>query len=141
MHKNFDDVTGAVSIPVVDIRDALAREIKALGASSMSLLATKYVTEGDFFSSHLERAGVKVVKPVAEQVDILQSIIFDELTQGVVSDSSRIAFLDIAEDCRSRGGDVVGLCCTEFGLLISEGNAPWPIVDSTVAHVKALLDY
>jgi aspartate racemase len=141
MHKNFDAVSDAVSIPVVDIRDALAREVTALGASSMSLLGTKYVMEGDFFSSHLERAGIKVVKPVAEQVDVLQSIIFDELTQGVVSDESRSVLLDIAEDCRSRGGDVVGLCCTEFGLLISEGNAPWPFVDSTVAHVKALMDH
>jgi aspartate racemase len=141
MHKNFDDVASAVSIPVVDIRDALAREVKALGASSMSLLGTKYVIEGDFFSSHLERAGVKVVKPIAEQVDVLQSMIFDELTQGVVSDASRRVFQDIANDCRARGGDVVGLCCTEFGLLINEDDAPWPIVDSTVAHVKALLDH
>jgi aspartate racemase len=141
MHKNFDDVANAVSIPVVDVRDALVTEIKALGASSMSLLGTKYVMEGDFYSSHLERAGVTVVKPVAEQIDILQGMIYDELTQGVVTDSSRKAFIDIAQSCRSRGGDVIGLCCTEFGLLIGEGDAPWPAVDSTVAHVKALLNH
>ena len=68
-------------------------------------------------------------------------MIFDELTQGVVSEASRSAFLEIAEDCRSRGGDVVGLCCTEFGLLIREDSAPWAVVDSTVAHVKALLEH
>ncbi|MHB8380379.1 MAG: aspartate/glutamate racemase family protein [Acidimicrobiales bacterium] len=141
MHKNFDDVVNAVSIPVVDIRDALACEVRALGASSMSLLGTKYVTDGDFFSSHLERAGVKIVKPTTDQIDVLHSIIFDELTQGVVTEASRNAFIDIAADCRSRGGDVVGLCCTEFGLLLGQDDAPWPIVDSTVAHVKALLDH
>ena len=141
MHKNFADVANSVSIPVVDIRDALVREIRDLGASSMSLLGTKYVTEGSFFSSHLEQAGVHVIKPVADQVDTLQSIIYNELTQGVISASSRRAFMDIADDCRSRGGEVVGLCCTEFGLLIDEDNAPWPFVDSTVAHVKALLDH
>jgi hypothetical protein len=27
------------------------------------------------------------------------------------------------------------------GLLIGEGDAPWPAVDSTVAHVKALLNH
>ncbi|HEV3188600.1 MAG TPA: amino acid racemase [Acidimicrobiales bacterium] len=141
MHKNFDDVAAAVSIPVVDIRDALAREVKGLGATSMSLLGTKYLMEDDFFSSHLERAGVTVVKPVGDQVDVLQAMIFDELTQGLVSDDSRRAFVEIADDCRSRGGSVVGLCCTEFGLLLDEGNAPWPIVDSTVAHVRALMDH
>jgi len=139
MHKNFDDVANAVSIPVVDIRDALVTEITALGASSMSLLATKYVLDDDFYSSYLEKLGVKVVKPNDDQADVLQSMIFDELTQGIVTDASRAAFVKIAEDCRNRGGDVVGLCCTEFGLLVPEGSAPWPVVDSTVAHVKALL--
>jgi aspartate racemase len=141
MHKNFEDVARAVSIPVIDIRDSLAREVKALGASSMSLLGTKYVIEADFFSEHLEREGVTVVKPDAAQVERLQSIIFDELTQGVVSDASRRVFFDIARECRERGGDVVGLCCTEFGLLVNENDAPWPYVDSTLVHVKSLLDH
>jgi aspartate racemase len=141
MHKNFEDVSNAVSIPVVDVRDALVTEIRALGASSMSLLGTKYVMQGDFYSSHLERAGVKVVKPLAPEIDVLQSMIYDELTQGIITDASRTAFMDIAQNCRSRGGDVVGLCCTEFGLLIDEKSSPFPIVDSAVAHVKALLDH
>lgn len=141
MHKNFDDVANAVTVPVVDIRDVMAREVKAMGSSSMSLLGTKYVVETEFFSSHLERSGVTVVKPDATQTNALQAIIYDELTQGVVSDASRQVFFDIADDCRDRGGDVVGLCCTEFGLLVDEAEAPWPIVDSMAVHVKSLLDY
>lgn len=58
-----------------------------------------------------------------------------------MTESSRGRLLEIASDCRSRGGDVVGLCCTEFGLLVDESNAPWPFVDSTHARVQALLNY
>ncbi len=141
MHRNYDEVAGAVNVPVVDIRDALAAEVRALGASSMTLLATKYVMESDFYSLPLERAGITVVKPVGYEIDALQSIIFDELTQGVVSESSRATFMEIAEHGRARGGEVVGLCCTEFGLLVDEAGAPWPFVDSTVAHVKALVEH
>jgi len=139
MHRNLRDVQDAVSVPVLDIRDAMVRAVTALGASSVSLLGTKYLLEEDFYSSHLERAGLHVVKPLDGQVDELQAIIFDELTQGVVTESSRARFLAIADDCRSRGGEVVGLCCTEFGLLVDARLAPWPIADSTVAHVAALL--
>lgn len=141
MHVNYPDVVRAVSIPVVDIRDAVVHEVKALGAASLSLLGTKYLMESDFYSSHIERAGIHVVKPDRMQTQELQDIIFEELTQGVMVDSSRERFIEIASDCQSRGGEVVGLCCTEFGLLVDESNAPWPFIDSTVAHVKALLSF
>lgn len=64
---------------------------------------------------------------------------FSELTLGLVVEASRRRFLEIAEACRTRGGEVVGLCCTEFGLLVPASSAPWPVVDSTVAHVRGLL--
>jgi aspartate racemase len=141
MHMNFQDVADAVSIPVVDIRDAIVTGLKVMGADSLSLLGTRYVMEGDFYSSHLEAQGVTVVKPSVNEIEDLQAIIYDELTQGVVTEKSRQRFFEIAEGCRDRGGEVVGLCCTEFGMLVNEINAPWPFIDSTVAHVRALLDY
>ena len=139
MHRNLVDGQAAVSVPVVDIRDAMVDAVAALGATSVSLLGTRYLMTDDFYSSHLERAGLHVIKPLTGQVEELQSMIFSELTQGVVTAASRARFLEIADDCRSRGGDVVGLCCTEFGLLVGESSAPWPFVDSTAAHVDALL--
>ncbi len=139
MHKCFDVVQCAVSVPVIDVRDALAKEVANLGASSVSLLGTRYVMEEDFYSTQLERRGLRVVRPVGAQVDELQRIIYDELTQGVVTEASVSSFTSIADDCRSRGGEVVGLCCTEFGLLFEDAPAPWPYVDSTAAHVNALL--
>lgn len=139
MHINYRDVVEAVSIPVVDIRDALVSGVTALGLDSLSLLGTKYLLESDFYSSHLERAGIHVVKPDERQTQELQRMIYEELTQGVVTDASRERFMQIAASCRERGGEVVGLCCTEFGLLVEEASAPWPVVDSTLAHVTALL--
>jgi aspartate racemase len=140
MHASYDDVRRAVSIPVVDVRDAVVAAVRNLGYESISLLGTKYLLEGETYSSALEREGIRVVKPTAVQTDELQRIIYEELTQGVVDESSRERFIEMAGDCRSRGGDVVGLCCTELGLLVDETNAPWPFVDSTVAHVETLLN-
>jgi len=68
-------------------------------------------------------------------------MIFDELTQGIVSDRSRRRFLEIADGCRERGGNVVGLCCTEFGMFVNETSAPWEFIDSIDAHVRALLAF
>jgi len=141
MHISYDEIANAVSIPVVDIRDAVVASIKDLGASTVVLLGTRYVMEGAFYSSHVERLGVKVVVPLASEIDELQSMIYDELTQGLVREASRSRFLEIAQNGRARGGDVVGLCCTEFGLYVNHDNAPWLFVDSTEAHVEALLRF
>jgi aspartate racemase len=113
---NYQDVAESVDIPVLDIRDAIAQELRELGTDSLSLLGTKYLMENEFFSSHLERLGIRVARPVQGQVDELQRMIFEELTQGFVSETSKDTFMKIADHRRSRGGEVAGLCCTEFGM-------------------------
>ena len=139
MHINFDAVQNAVSVPVIDIRKAIAEEMKRLGLTNIGLLGTKYVVEEDFYSSKIEESDVVVTKPTPSQILDLQSMIYDELTLGIVSDSSRQTFFDIAQDCMSRGADVIGLCCTEFGMFFEGQSVNFPFIDSTLAHVKALL--
>ena len=136
MHISFDDVRQAVAIPVVDVRDAVAREVLARGYDALALLGTKYLIDGAFYSHRLENLGVRVVKPNDEQTERLQAIIFNELTKGIVTGASRDYLNEVATSCRERGANVVGLCCTEFGLLIEESDT---VIDSTRAHVRALL--
>jgi aspartate racemase len=138
MHINLDDVRAAVDVPVVDVREAVARECLAMGQSSIALLGTKYLIEQSFYSDRLEELGVHCVRPTDEQVDRLQTIIFDELVRGVVNSDSAIYLRGVADECLARGAGVVGLCCTEFGMLMGE-NAEVPVIDSTRSHVRALL--
>lgn len=138
MHINYEQVAAAVSIPVLDMRVAVANEVLASGHSSLALLGTKYLMTKDFYSNALEASGVRVVLPNTEQIDRLQSIIFEELTLGVIRSESRQYFHEVAAECRARGAEVIGLCCTEFGLLMSEKES-FPVIDSTMAHVRALL--
>ncbi len=138
MHVNFDVVRDAVSIPVIDVRDEIAREVLALGHSSIALLGTKYLIDATFYSDRLASLGVVSVRPSTEQTNRLQTIIFDELTRGIVTNDSRRYLKAVALSCLNQGAQVVGLCCTEFGLLMNE-EASFPVIDSTKAHVRALL--
>ena len=138
MHVNYDVVASAVSVPVLDVRDAVANEVLALGGHAIALLGTKYLVELDFYTGRLARLGVKALLPTHPQVERLQSIIYDELTKGVVLEVSRAYLREVATSLLERGADVVGLCCTEFGLLMGE-DEPFAVIDSTRAHVRALL--
>ncbi len=139
MHRNYDHVVAAVECPVVDIRRSVAEEVRALGGASVGLLGTRYVIEQDFYCDGLVDAGVAVLRPDESATAELQRIIFDELTQGRLHESSRETLVEIGASLVARGADVVGLCCTEFGLLLDESDAPYAVVDSTKAHVRALL--
>lgn len=139
MHRNFEEVAAAVICEVVDIRACVAREVTSLGGDSVGVLGTSYVIDQDFYAGGIEAHGVRVVRPDEAQTRELQRIIYDELTQGVVVPSSRERLLDIAASLVARGAHVVGLCCTELGLLVDEGDEGLVIVDSTKAHVRALL--
>jgi aspartate racemase len=138
MHLNFNQVQSAVAIPVVDVRDAVAKESLGRGHHTMAILGTKYLIEGEFYSDRLQDLGVSCVKPTEEQTERLQFIIFSELTRSVVTKGSRAYLREVASSCLERGASIVGLCCTEFGLLMSEDES-FPVIDSTKAHVRALL--
>jgi aspartate racemase len=138
MHLNFNQVQSAVAIPVVDVRDAVAKESLGRGHHTMAILGTKYLIEGEFYSDRLQDLGVTCVKPTEEQTERLQFIIFSELTRGVVTKGSRAYLREVASSCLERGASIVGLCCTEFGMLMSEDES-FPVIDSTKAHVRALL--
>jgi aspartate racemase len=138
MHLNFARVQDAVAIPVIDVRDAVAKESLGNGHHTIGLLGTKYVIERDFYSERLHELGVTSIKPTEEQTERLQFIIFSELTRGVVTQGSRAYLREVASSCLERGASIVGLCCTEFGMLMSEDES-FPVIDSTKAHVRALL--
>jgi aspartate racemase len=63
-------------------------------------------------------------------------VIFDELTQGQLTDASRAEFIRIIEGLRRAGCDAVALSCTEIPLLITPEVSPLPTLDSTrlLAH-------
>jgi aspartate racemase len=138
MHVNFAQVQRAVAVPVIDVRDAIAKESLGRGHHTMALLGTKYLIEGEFYSDRLHDLGVTCVKPTEEQTERLQFIIFSELTRGVVTKGSRAFLREVASSCLERGASIVGLCCTEFGMLMGEDES-FPVIDSTRAHVRALL--
>jgi aspartate racemase len=139
MHVNYVDVASSTRLPVLDIREVIVDELRQRGATSMSLLGTKYIMEGDFFIEYFSNAGITTIVPEPDEQVELQRIIYEELTRGIVLADSRTSFLTVAEHCRRKGGDVVGLCCTEFGLLVDESTSAFPVIDSTRAHVRALL--
>ena len=95
MHRMADEVQAAVSIPLVHVADATAAAIRAAGVERPLLLATRYTMEQAFYRDRLAARGVQAVIPGPDDRARLQSIIYDELIQGVFRPDSKAAILDI----------------------------------------------
>jgi aspartate racemase len=142
MHKLAERVQGTLDVPLLHIVDTTAAALKTAGMGRPLLLATRYTMEQDFYLGRLRSMhGIDAMVPAAEDRGTVHDIIFNELCCGVVSDSSRQAYLDIIGRARLEGADSVILGCTEIGLLLAPQDVDLPTFDSTLLHADAAVDF
>ncbi len=142
MHKMAADVQAAIGIPLIHIADTTAPAIKAAGSKAPLLLATAYTMEQDFYKGHLsDHHGIAVRIPEAGDRKEVHRIIYDELCQGDIKESSKKAYLDVVDRAVTSGADGVIFGCTEIGLLVSEADFEIPCFNTTALHAEAALDF
>ena len=138
MHKVAPQVEAAIDVPLLHIGDAVAAEAGRHGWEHLGILGTRWVMEESFYADRLARHGVAAVAPDPADRAVVDSIVFDELTQGVVRDASRATYLDVIGRFAGQGAEAVVLACTEIGLLIGPEDSPLPVIDSATVHAREL---
>lgn len=142
MHLLADEVQAEVSVPLIHIAEATAGELTRVRACRPLLLATRFTMEGAFYRDRLSAGGLSPVIPREAERRRLHAIIYDELVQGRIEPASRAEVAAIAARAIATDGvDAVVLACTEFGLLVGPDDFAAPVIDSTLAHVKAAADF
>lgn len=141
MHKVAPQVAARISIPLIHIAEATAEVLKHQGITTVGLLGTKYTMTQDFYKQKLIDAGISVVIPNEQGVELVNRVIYDELCLGIIKEDSRQQFVSVIEDLRSRGAQGVILGCTEIGLLISQADTALPVFDTTKIHAEAAAAY
>ncbi|MBM6401974.1 aspartate/glutamate racemase family protein [Phycicoccus sonneratiae] len=141
MHKVAGAVEAAAGIPLLHIADPTADALLAGGHRRVGLLATHFTMEHDFYVERLRARGLDVVVPGDADRDLVHRVIYDELVHDVVRDRSRDAYLEVVRRLVADGADAVVLGCTEIGLLLTDGDADVPLLDTTALHVAAGVDW
>lgn len=138
MHKVVPQIRERINIPIVHIAEVTAEELKKHHITTVALLGTKYTMTEEFYREKLEKAGITVLIPEAQEIEVVNSIIYDELCLGSILETSKESYLRIIEGLKNRGAQGVILGCTEIGLLIKQGDTDLPVFDTTRIHaVKA----
>ena len=141
MYIVSDAIEQALSVPFINIIDVTAERLKAAGCRRPLLLATRYTMEEGFYQARAQRHGIDVIVPDEAGRSATHGIIFEELCQGKVLDSSRDLLIDLIERAKADGADAVIFGCTEIGMILDPDALPLPGFDSTTIHADAAVEF
>ncbi len=139
VHQAFGIVAAQSPIPWLHIAEAVAAEAIAKRLKTLAITGTKYLMTGAVYPDILSKFGVAAQIPDEADREQINTIIFKELVNGVLSEESRLYFSTVIGKMKERGCDGVVLGCTEIPLLVIPGDCPLPTLDSTRLLARAAL--
>lgn len=143
IHKVAKQMEDAISIPLIHIADCVAEKCKQQNIMRVGLIGTGITMQEDFLKERLEANGLKVTVPNSkEEIETIDSIIFDELCKGIVLEESKKKYQQVIEHMIQENqieGLILG--CTEIEMLIKPEDVRIPIFDTTQAHIDSIVAY
>ncbi|GAA2680605.1 aspartate/glutamate racemase family protein [Nonomuraea recticatena] len=129
-----------LAIPGLHIADVVADRAASEGRRRVGVLGTRYLMDGPVYGRALAERGIASEVPPATDRETINTIIFDELVNGVFTESSRQEYARVIADLADGGCDAVALVCTEIPLLVTPDVSPLPTLDSTRLLAGAAFD-
>ena len=141
MHKVYDEVEKKSGIPLINIIDSTAEELKEKGCKNPALLGTEYTMNEGFYHERMEKNGYNLITPDREDGKKIHKIIVEELVRGKFTKEAKTTYLEIIKKLVDFGADGIILGCTEIPLLITEEDTDILLFDTASIHAKAALKY
>ena len=137
-HAVFPQVAAQTTLPLLSIVEVTAKAAQARNLRRLLLLGIRFTMQATFYADVCARYGIDVITPDADEQNIINRIIFEELVVGNFRAESRQLLLRIIEQYAVDG---VILGCTELPLLLRASDTTTPLLDTLTLHVKAAVDY
>ena len=104
-HLAFERDGDPYPIPGLHIAEVVADEAAARGYRKVGILGTRFTMEGPVYPRALAARGIATAVPDAADRTIVDTIIFDELVNGVFTDAGRAAHHRVIEHLAAAGCD------------------------------------
>jgi aspartate racemase len=140
-HRSFEKVIKLSPIPIISITETVAKECQSQGYKKVGVLGTKYTMQGPLYRDALSKLKIETIVPDENDQQTINSIIFDEMVLGKMTESSSKHMIEVIQKLKKSGCDAVILGCTEIPLFVDSKNSPLPVVDSTRLLARKALKY
>ena len=139
IHQAFELFIDKSPIPWLHIAEEVIAEAKRQQYKRLAILGTQLLMEGPVYATKLADTDIEYRIPEPEDRKKINSIIFNELVNGVFTTEARDYFNSVTDGLKKQGCDAVVLGCTEIPLLITPETSPLPTLDSTRILARAAL--
>ncbi|MEC4723107.1 amino acid racemase [Noviherbaspirillum sp. CPCC 100848] len=139
IHQAFDHVAQRSPLPWLHIAEVVAEAAAGRGLRRLGLTGTRWLVDSPVYPEALARHGLECILPTADERDEMNRVIMQELVNGVFKPEAAEYFRRVGVRMRDEGCDGLVLGCTEIPLVMNEGNAPLPMLDSTRLLARAAL--
>lgn len=140
-HVVADEVRKQLEIPLLHIAEAAAQQIGIEGFSKVGLIGTKFVMERAYFTDRLLAEDIQFVIPESVDREYIHQTIFSELTIGIFTEATKKEYLRIIDLLKAEGAEAIVFACTELSMLIDPSELDIPVIDTTVVHTGAAVDF
>jgi aspartate racemase len=141
MHRVYDQVQGAVGIPILHIAERVGKKMQADGVEKAALIGTRNVMTEKFYRQRLVSHGVSLLPADMELAERIDRIVYDELTVGKISRESERYMKSELTDIAKQNVQAVVLACTELELIVDVKANVLPIYDCTSIHANAGVEF
>jgi aspartate racemase len=139
IHQALPRIQSRSPRPWLHIAEVVAAEAVAHGFRRLALTGTRWLVESEVYPEKLAAYGLAYLRPTAEERAEINRLIMDELVRSVFRPESVAYFRSVIGRMKEEGCDAVILGCTEIPLIINDGNAGLPTLDSTRLLARAAL--
>lgn len=141
MHKVYDQVAAAVSVPVLHIAECVGERMARDGVKRAALIGTRNVMVESFYRKKLIARDIELLPPEMKFVDALDRIIYDELMLGKATRQAERELKTMMVELQRDGAQAVVLGCTELEMVVDVDANVLPIYDCTRIHAEAAVDW
>jgi aspartate racemase len=141
MHKVYEPMAAAVTVPAIHIGEVTAERLAADGVKRAGLLGTRFTMGESFYRARLEAKGIAVGIPDPATAQEIDRIIFEELARGQVTRSAQRRLKTCLTELAKARQQAAILGCTELVMLVDPGASVLPVYDTTALHAKAAVEW
>lgn len=139
-HYFHDKLSKEVSIPILNMPEESARELKRRGIRKVGLLATDGTIQTGVYHRYLKAEGIDVVVPEGENQAVVMKLIYECVKKNVPTrDYPAAAVAKTVTDLKTRGAEAYLLACTELPIAFDRLGYRDGFVDPTLVLARAIV--
>ena len=136
-HICIDELKAITPLPLIDLTQVVADEIRQRHLSRIALFGTRFVIESDMYG---RLPGVDIVRPRAPEIEFIHEAYTEMAHTGASTEERRHRFVALAGTLQKRDGvEAVVLAGTDFAVMFDASNTPFPHVDCARTHINAII--